>query len=196
MPPNQPKSFMPPGQMNSRPETIRSSEWVLPASRFMIHLGPRKGFETHGLEAAWSPGSTPTTNEPLRNRHPPASSCPPLSLQPAPDPPQHFPVPKQRVRTLQGPVILVRERDQPRGDALGLEHPVALEPLAHRDAVALLAVDHQHRGVEPARVARRVPAVDHLDPLPRLAAHRLGPALGHVARVLAHQVVDAGVVPG
>src|SRR6266545_1245255 len=36
MPPNQPNSFMPPGQMNSNPATILSSECVGPANRFIM----------------------------------------------------------------------------------------------------------------------------------------------------------------
>src|SRR5688572_1218380 len=76
-------------------------------------------------------------------------------LQEAREPGVHLAVPEDRVARLEHPVVLVREVDQARGDALPLEHVVALETLVDGHAVVELAVHDEHRRGQPVREARR-----------------------------------------
>src|SRR5262249_34971436 len=67
--------------------------------------------------------------------------------RPLPDvllqPPEHLAVPDERVLRLQDPVILVREVDQARRHSFLAQRVVVGQPLCHRHAVVLLAVQHE-----------------------------------------------------
>src|SRR5688500_17983926 len=69
-------------------------------------------------------------------------------LRPAIQPTQDLLVPAHGVGRLQHPVVLVREDDQPRRDAAQLQGGEHRQPLLDGDAVVLLAVDDEGRGLE------------------------------------------------
>src|SRR5262249_38999537 len=92
-----------------------------------------------------------------------------LNVQPALQPAHHLAVPELGIAGLQHPMVLVGEIDEPRGHALGLEHAVALEAVADGHPVVALAVDDEHRRLHVRGESRRIPAVDAVEPVPRLA---------------------------